>query len=62
MARWQSKLTKKELRHLQETIDGPPTLALFKLNRDAHHRMKEETGNEPCYECRFIARKLGIEE
>ena len=57
--RWQDKLTKKELKHIKETTTTP-TLAHFKTNRKHHNA--EPGGKEPCYECRHIAIKLGLEE
>lgn len=66
--KWQKKLTKKELRHVVES--GGRTLEGFKRNREGQMKMKEEhkirfkdEGNhEPCFMCRGIAIKLGIEE
>ncbi len=65
--RWQKKLTKKQLAHVKKWGGG--TLAEFKRNREAQHKMKENgevrdplRNNEPCWECRIIARKLGLEE
>ena len=65
MATWQSKLTKKELQHVREW--GGRTLAGFKHNRAVQLEMKardEANGfrnTEPCWDCRTIARKLGLE-
>lgn len=55
------KLIKKQYAHLRETIEGRVTLAAFKLNREHHKKMKEKSGHEPCYECREIALRLGVE-
>ena len=56
--KWQKKLTKKELSHIKETTNG--TLGSFKRNRESHLVELAQTGKEPCFECRTIARKLGI--
>jgi len=53
--KWQKKLTKKELNHVKEFCGG--TLTTFKQTREL--QTKEP---EACWECRFIAVKLGIEE
>lgn len=57
-----NKLTKKELVHLIEK--GQPDHALddFKVMRTRQRASREKDGFEPCWECRFIARKLGLEE
>ena len=55
--KWQKKLTKKEMNHLKDTHNGPPTLAGLKRNRE----WQKGEGTE-CYECRHIALKLGVEE
>lgn len=59
--RWQKKLTKKEMKHLRETCDGPPTLAALRRNREHQRQQKGESGIEPCWDCRLIAKKLGLE-
>ncbi len=52
--KWEKKLTVKELKHVREW--GGKTLAGFKANR------KEQAKNNiQCFECRQIARKLGLE-
>jgi len=58
--KWQKKLNKGELKHIKETTDAP-TLSAFKSNREHHHEMKKKDGIEPCYDCRHIAVKLGLE-
>jgi len=58
---WKAKLNKKELAHIKETTDGG-LLREFKANRSTQRTW--ETGGafaEPCFECRIIARKLGLE-
>lgn len=61
-AKWQKKLTVKELKHLAEcSPTGKPNLESFKLNREAQKEMKAEYGREICFECRSIAIKLGME-
>jgi len=59
MARWQDKLTKKELQHVKEWCSG--TLAGLKRNRVEQRGYVERGFPEPCRECRCIARKLGLE-
>ena len=63
-AKWMKKLTMKELRHLAETSHtGRPSLIQLKLNRE--HQIKQKKagphGIEPCWDCRIIAHKLGLE-
>jgi hypothetical protein len=55
------KLTKKEKKHLAETIDGRVSLAAFVRNREFHASMKAVSGMEPCHDCRSIAIKIGLE-
>lgn len=53
-------LTKAEQRHL--TAMGIHSMEAFKRTREAQVKMKtEEPRVEPCFECRTIARKLGLE-
>ena len=58
--KWHKKVTIKELRHiLESTTTG--TLAQFKRNLD--HQRAGDTwpdGTMSCWECHFIAKKLGI--
>lgn len=64
--RWQKKLTKKEIKHLRETIIGPPTLRAFKVNLefqrkcDAENEKRDNRFPMTCMECHFIAKKLGL--
>ncbi|MBU1248508.1 MAG: hypothetical protein KKB70_07410 [Proteobacteria bacterium] len=64
---WKKKLTNRQLSHLKEM--NTPTLALFKSTRA---RQKESKAKaladglmpgiaEPCFECREIAKRLGLE-
>ena len=66
---WQSKLTKRELKHLRE--QGITTLRGFvecrtkqlemKAKSILHNQTAETTINpEPCWDCRMIAEKLGV--
>ena len=59
--KWQKKLTKKELAHVKEWCGG--TLASFKRNRKEQHEQEAEhpISFMPCFDCKMIARKLGIE-
>jgi len=53
-------LTKKEQQHLTEM--GVHSMEGFKRTREAQIKMKaEEPRVEPCFECRSIAAKLGME-
>jgi len=54
-------LTKKEQKHLTKDA-GVDSMAAFVRTRDYHKKWKKETGDEPCYDCRHIAIKLGLEE
>ena len=60
MKTWKGKLTKKELAHIAETTDNC-LLREFKANRTQHLAWKEDDGKEPCFDCRHIAVKLGLE-
>lgn len=58
-----NKLSKKELVHVIEMglVDDP--LKIFKETRKEHLQMEAASPRTTaCWECRFIARKLGIEE
>lgn len=53
-------LSKKEQRHLSEM--GIKSMADFKRTRTEQKRMLlSGTGFEPCWDCKMIAAKLGIE-
>jgi hypothetical protein len=54
--KWEKKLTIKEIRHIRETTDTGS------LQQFIHNRELQRAMNTPCHECRFIARKLGLEE
>ena len=52
-------LTKKELNHLKS--QGMSTLREFKATAAGHVKMRQENPQiEPCFECKNIARKLGV--
>jgi hypothetical protein len=53
--KWEKKLTAKELKHVREW--GGKTLAGFKETRRL-----QKNGADACWDCRHIARKLGLEE
>ena len=64
--RWQDKLTKAERAHVRKW--GGRTLAGFKENRRDQRAMVAAAqivygrrAIEPCWECKDIARKLGLE-
>ena len=50
-------LSKKEKKHLRE--QGVRTLAEFKETAEKQ-RVLRKHGGEPCFECKNIARKLGL--
>ena len=56
-----NKLTKKELVHLVEKGSPERALSDFKVMRKRQIAQKEKEGLEACWECRFIARKLGVD-
>ena len=60
MARWQNKITKKELKHLREM--GITTLGQARRNAEAQKEMRDSNtlGSEPCWDCRHINQKLGF--
>lgn len=60
--KWQKKLTKKELAHVKEWCGG--TLASFKRSRKEQNEelAAHPISFMPCWECRSIALKLGIEK
>jgi len=58
MENWKKKLTKKELKHL---IDyGCTDFESVKHNCEVQKVMREQSGIEPCWDCKFIAKKLGL--
>ena len=68
-AKWHKLLTMEQLRHLAAmSHDGKvPSLARFtewaasqKATRD-HDDAQGRIGIEPCWTCKFIAQKLGLE-
>lgn len=56
--RWQKRITKKQMKHLKETQEGPPTLRGL-MNNLKHQRDQGHWGR--CYECEEIATRLGLE-
>lgn len=57
--KWQQKLTKKELKHVKESA-GCKTLEAFKRTVAQHEGWRREGRSEPCWDCKLIARKLGL--
>ena len=54
-----SVLTKKEIKHLK--VDASvTTLVQFKMTALAQAEMRKTMVCEPCWECKFIAMKLGL--
>lgn len=57
--KWQRPLTAKEVKHIRETTETG-TLEQFKQNR-ARQIEDEAADFTPCWACRMIARKLGVD-
>lgn len=60
--KWQAKLTKEEMSHLRKVV-GVRTLAGVKRNTIGQNHMRHKSPepiNEPCWDCKNIARKLGL--
>lgn len=57
--KWRKDLTKTEVKHLVVTMGD--TRAAFKRNLLGHADMYKETEEVPCWDCYFIAKKLGIQ-
>jgi len=61
LARWKD-LTKKERKHVHEM--GITTLRQFKVNAEHQAQTRKEFPlpefSEPCWDCRTIAKKLGL--
>ena len=52
-------LNEKQKKHLREV--GITTLTQFKSMVQAQERMRKENPKiEPCWDCKFLARKLGL--
>ena len=60
MATWQSKLNKKDMKHLRKM--GMDTLSKIKttLKVQAMARKDNEDISDPCWTCREIAQKLEL--
>ena len=57
---WRSKLTKKEIKHMTEDA-GCKTLDDLKRNFSGQAEMRIQLPKvEPCWDCKFIAIKLGF--
>ncbi len=58
---WRSKLTKSELNHLKKEANVKD-LAGLKRNFEEQAKMRKDfpSSLEPCWECKFIASKLGF--
>ena len=52
-------LTKTEKKHLLREMKCP-TLKRFKYTAAAQAELRKRFKSEPCYECKYIARKLGL--
>jgi|TARA_Y100000296_G_C5074900_1_gene206806 hypothetical protein len=55
-SKWEKDLTLTEIKHLRENTDG--TLMGIKATFRRQHKMRKLAGNEPCWDCRVIERKL----
>lgn len=57
-----NKLTKKELVHIIQYVPEQSFLEQFRQLRARQVKIQEGKGDcEPCWDCRIIAKKLGIE-
>jgi hypothetical protein len=61
LPKWKQGLTASERRHIKDTTSSG-TLTQFRANRKAHLSDVAEGKEDPCLECRIIARKLGLTE
>ena len=63
--KWQKKITKKEMKHLKKWCTGNVTLTGISRTFAAQAKTRAENNNdpalEPCWECKWIANKLGFE-
>jgi hypothetical protein len=57
--KWEKKLTAKEVRHIREWAGG--SLRSFAGHAAQLKEDRKITLIEPCWECKMIARKLGLE-
>ena len=58
--KWEKKLTAAEVRHVREECGG--SLRSFKDQAAFLAKKRKEFPEiEPCWTCKFIARKLGLE-
>jgi hypothetical protein len=55
-AKWEKVLTLTEIKHLREHTDG--TLRDVKLVFKYQQKIRAIYGNEPCWDCKIIERKL----
>ena len=57
-SKWEKVLTLTEIKHLRENTDG--TLRGAKESFRFQKKLRDKTGSlEPCWDCKFIAQKLG---
>jgi len=57
-AKWEKKLTLTEIKHLRENTDG--TLRGAKATFQFQKKLRDKYPHrEPCWDCKFIADKLG---
>ncbi len=59
--KWHKKITLRELQHLADTQGRGPTLRGLIANRKFHKSEIAAGRHDPCFECRIIAQKLGLE-
>ena len=55
---WQSKLNKKEMKHLAETCESGMKPTLRSLKNNLEHQ--NSNPDWVCWDCRLIGRKLGL--
>lgn len=62
-AKWEKALTLTEIKHLRENTDGTLRGAKetfqFQKEKREDWRKRHGTNNEPCWDCKLIAQKLG---
>jgi len=59
--KWHKKLTMKEIRHVNEFCGGTIRGLMENRERQKAHLIESPDAPEPCWDCRIIAKKLGVE-
>lgn len=58
--KFRDKLTREEIKHLNENIGAGFTLTQLRNNAEKQKEMRA-SGIEPCWTCKFISMKLDLE-